>query len=145
MSGAAPAHSSTAVNLVTGEAPAAPSVPSPLQVALHGLCPRCGAKTLYAGITNFADRCPACALDISAFNVGDGPAAFLTLIIGAIVMIGAVTLTLTIGPPIWVHLLIWTPLTAIGIVGALRLSKGALVSLEYRNKAQEGRIAPRRP
>lgn len=114
--------------------------PTPVQVALHGLCPRCGAKTLYAGLTNFADRCPACALDIAAFNVGDGPAAFLTLIIGAIVMIGAVTLTLTLAPPIWVHLLIWTPLTAIGVVGALRISKGALISLEYRNRASEGRI-----
>lgn len=114
--------------------------PTPVQVALHGLCPRCGAKTLYAGITNFADRCPVCALDISAFNVGDGPAAFLTLIIGTIVMIGAVTLTLTIAPPIWVHLLIWTPLTAIGIIGALRVSKGALISLEYRNAAREGQI-----
>ncbi|OYY92050.1 MAG: hypothetical protein B7Y45_00735 [Sphingomonas sp. 28-66-16] len=121
--------------------PATPP-PEPLQVALHGLCPRCGARTLFAGMTRFADRCPACGLDIGAFNVGDGPAAFLTLIIGAIVMIGAVTLTLTVGPPIWVHLLIWTPLTAIGIIGALRLSKGALVSLEYRNKAREGRIAP---
>ncbi|WP_374146708.1 DUF983 domain-containing protein [Sphingomonas sp. 28-63-12] len=125
---------------MTGDVQTPAPVPEPLQVALHGLCPRCGAKTLFAGLTNFTDRCPACDLDISAFNVGDGPAAFLTLIIGAIVMIGAVTLTLTLAPPIWVHLLIWTPLTAIGVIGALRLSKAALISLEYRNKATEGRI-----
>lgn len=91
-------------------------------------------------MTSFVDRCPACGLDIGAFNVGDGPAAFLTLIIGAIVMIGAVTLTLTLAPPIWVHLLLWTPLTAVGIIGALRVSKGALISLEYRNAAREGRL-----
>ncbi len=119
--------------------------PTPIQVALHGLCPRCGAKTLFAGITNFADRCPACGLDIDAFNVGDGPAAFLTLIIGTIVMIGAVTLTLTIAPPIWVHLVLWTPLTAIGIIGALRVSKGALVSLEFRNAAREGQLKKPKP
>ena len=111
-----------------------------MQVALHGLCPRCGEKTLFKGLTAFADRCAACGLDISAFNVGDGPAAFLTLIIGAAVMIGAVTLTLTIAPPIWVHLLIWTPLTAIGIVGALRLSKAALLALEFRHDAREGQL-----
>jgi len=114
--------------------------PEVLAVALHGLCPRCGARTLYAGVTKFADRCSTCDLDFDKFNVGDGPAAFLTLIIGALVMIGAVTLTLTLAPPIWVHLLIWTPLTAIGIVFALRLSKAALVSLEYRNAAREGRL-----
>ena len=117
-----------------------PSSPAPLQAALHGLCPRCGARTLYVGWIKFADRCTNCGLDLTAFNVGDGPAAFLTLIIGAIVMIGAVTLTLTLAPPIWVHLLIWTPLTAIGVVGALRISKGGLISLEYRNRASEGRI-----
>jgi len=114
--------------------------PTVVPVALHGLCPRCGARTLYTGMIRVADRCPACGLDLTAFNVGDGPAAFLTLIIGAIVMIGAVTLTLTLAPPIWVHLLIWTPLTAIGVIGALRLSKAALLSLEYRNAAREGRI-----
>ncbi len=130
---------------MTGEAPAATPVPHPLQVALHGLCPRCGAKTLFAGITNFTDRCPACGLDIDGFNVGDGPAAFLTLIIGTIIMIGAVTLTLTLAPPIWVHLLIWTPITAIGIIGALRLAKGALISLEYRNAAREGQLKKPNP
>lgn len=122
-----------------------PAAPLPLQVALHGLCPRCGAKTLFAGPTRFAERCAACRLDIAAFNVGDGPAAFLTLIIGTVVMIGAVAMTLTLNPPIWVHLLLWTPLTAIGIVAGLRVSKGALVSLEYRNRAREGRIAPPHP
>lgn len=119
--------------------------PTVVQVALNGLCPRCGARTLYTGVIRFVDRCPACGLDIDAFNVGDGPAAFLTLIIGTIVMIGAVTLTLTIAPPIWVHLILWTPLTAIGIIGALRLSKGALVSLEYRNAAHEGQLKKPRP
>ncbi len=125
----------------------AQNAPSPtvVQVALHGLCPRCGAKTLFARITKFTDRCPSCGLDIDGFNVGDGPAAFLTLIIGTIVMIGAVTLTLTVAPPIWVHLILWTPLTAIGIIGALRLSKGALVSLEYRNAAREGQLKKLKP
>ena len=91
-------------------------------------------------MTRFTDRCSVCDLDIDAFNVGDGPAAFLTLIIGAIVMTGAVALTLTLAPPIWVHLLLWTPLTTIGVIAALRVSKGALISLEYRNQAREGRI-----
>lgn len=116
------------------------ATPTPVQVALKGLCPRCGAPNLYAGWTKFADRCSNCGLDLTDFNVGDGPAAFLTLIIGAVVVIGAVTLTLTLAPPLWVHMLIWTPITAIGVIGSLRVSKAALLSLEYRNKAREGQI-----
>ena len=114
--------------------------PTPAQVALKGLCPRCGAGTLFAGPTNFRDKCRACGLDFTAFNVGDGPAAFLTLILGAIVVALAVTLELTLHPPLWLQMMIWIPVTAAGVIGALRLAKGALLALEYRNAAREGRI-----
>jgi len=115
-------------------------LPRPFDCGLKGLCPRCGAKTLFAGWTRFAERCHACGLDYAAFNVGDGPAAFLTLILGALVVIGAVTLELTLGPPLWVQLLLWAPVTLAGVVLSLRLAKGWLIALEYRNAAREGRL-----
>jgi uncharacterized protein (DUF983 family) len=113
--------------------------PRPLACGLHGLCPLCGANTLFAGRIKFADRCRACGLDFSAYNVGDGPAAFLTLILGTIVVIGAVTLELGLSPPFWVHLLIWPPVTFAGVIVSLRIAKGWLLALEYRNVAVEGR------
>ena len=116
------------------------SEPAPLQSALQGLCPRCGAKGLFAGVVGFALRCRACALDFAAFNVGDGPAAFLIMIIGALVTGLAIALELSVHPPFWVHILLWLPLTAVAVVGALRVAKGLLLALEYRNAAREGRI-----
>ena len=116
--------------------------PRPLACGLHGLCPRCGAKTLFAGRIKFADRCRACGLDFGRYNVGDGPAAFLTLILGTIVVIGAVTLELSVSPPFWVHLLIWPPVTIAAVIVSLRVAKGWLLSLEYRNAAVEGRLRP---
>ena len=142
MSGAAPARPSTAAEVsggASGDPAAAP--PSPQQVAIGGLCPRCGSKTLFAGLTRFADRCRVCGLDLSSFNVGDGPAAFLTLILGAIIVALAIALELTAHPPLWLHMLIWIPVTAASVVVSLRIAKGALVALEYRNAAREGRIA----
>jgi uncharacterized protein (DUF983 family) len=120
------------------------AAPRPLDVAINGLCPQCAATTLFAGLARFADRCPACGLDFSRFNVGDGPAAFLTLILGAIVVALAITLELTVHPPLWLHMLIWIPFTAAGVVGSLRVAKGALMALEYRNAAREGRIQQER-
>jgi uncharacterized protein (DUF983 family) len=117
------------------------TAPSPLDSGLRGLCPRCGARTLFSGAIKFADRCTSCGLDIAAFNVGDGPAAFLTLVIGAIVAALAITLELSASPPWWVHALIWPPVTLGLILGSLRLAKGALLALEYRNAAREGRIS----
>lgn len=114
--------------------------PSIVDAALKGLCPRCGAKTLFGGLVSFAPRCTACGLDFSTSNVGDGPAAFLTLIMGAIVVALAITVELKFHPPLWLHMLIWAPFTAIGVMALLRLAKGALMASEYRNAAREGRI-----
>ena len=119
--------------------------PAPVQSGLNGLCPRCGAPTLFAGLARFAPSCRACGLDFSAFNVGDGPAAFLTLGIGSLVTALALALELTVHPPFWVHFLIWPALTIAMVMGSLRLAKGWLLALEYRNKAAEGRLEQRRP
>jgi uncharacterized protein (DUF983 family) len=135
-------HPSTC-NQIRGALAEPDSLPAPTlaQVALQGLCPRCGAKTLFAGMTRFADRCAACGLDLTMFNVGDGPAAFLTLIVGGMLVGVAVTLQLTIEPPLWLLALILIPLAVLGVIGSLRVAKGALLALEYRNSAREGRIA----
>ena len=62
--------------------------PSPVAAALAGTCPRCNARTLFDGWIAFAAKCRGCGLDFVGFNVGDGPAAFLILIVGAILTVG---------------------------------------------------------
>ena len=107
---------------------------------LQGLCPRCGARTLFGRHwIKFDPACTACGLDFTAFNVGDGPAAFLTLILGTIITAAAVVLQVAASPPFWVHL-IWVPVTLAGVIGSLRIAKAALLWAEYRNRASEGRL-----
>ena len=114
--------------------------PTIVAAGLKGLCPRCGAKTLFDGVIKFAPRCRACGLDFDRFNVGDGPAAFLTLIIGTIVCIAAIALELSASPPWWLHVIIWPPVTIALVIGSLRIAKGLLIASEYRNHAEEGHI-----
>ena len=121
------------------EAPASAGA-TPMGVALRGLCPRCGARALFAGVASFAPKCRACGLDFAGFNVGDGPAAFLIFIVGGLITGLAIWVELAFEPPFWVHILLWFPLTALLVVGLLRLAKGLLLALEYRNRAREGRI-----
>ena len=111
--------------------------PGTAEAALFGCCPRCGARTLFAGVAKFADRCRACGLDFTQFNVGDGPAAFLTLVIGALVTGLALWLQLKVEPPFWVHVILWVPLTVALVVGGLRATKAWLLQAEYRRKAGE--------
>jgi uncharacterized protein (DUF983 family) len=114
--------------------------PTPVSAALQGLCPRCGSRTLFAGLATFAPKCRACGLDFASFNVGDGPAAFLIFIVGGIVVGLAIVTQVKLSPPWWVHVLLWVPLTGILTVGLLRLGKGLLLALEYQRGAREGRI-----
>jgi uncharacterized protein (DUF983 family) len=109
------------------------------RAALFGLCPNCGARTLFAGVARFAPACRACGLDFSAYNVGDGPAAFLVLIIGALVVGGAVTLQLAAHPPFWVQIILWLPFTVIMVLLGLRVAKAGLIAAEHQRAAREGR------
>lgn len=103
--------------------------------ALYARCPRCGGPGLFDGPISFAQACRACGYDFQRANVGDGPAALLILIVGGLLVAGAVTLQLALRPPWWVHLLLWTPLIIAATIGSLRLSKAMLLHAEYRHDA----------
>jgi uncharacterized protein (DUF983 family) len=119
------------------EAPRAGAAPSLAAASLKGLCPRCGGRTLFAGIARFAPKCRACGLDIASFNVGDGPAVFLILIVGTIVTVAALLVDAVYNPQWWVHLM-WIPLgIALTLLG-LRAGKAALLYQEFRHRAGEG-------
>ena len=117
------------------------AIPSPLAAALKGSCPRCGQGRLFKGWVTFAPQCSACGLGFDSFNVGDGPAAFLILIVGAILTVLAVTVDLSTSPPWWVHA-VWIPVGLILTLGGLRVAKAGLLAQEYIHRAREGRIAP---
>ncbi|MGB7373162.1 DUF983 domain-containing protein [Pontixanthobacter sp.] len=108
-----------------------------LGAALFGSCPKCGAQTLFAGVAQFAPKCGVCSLEYSQFNVGDGPAGFLTLIIGAIIVGLALWLEVSWAPAFWVHAVLWIPLTFLMVIGGLRIAKAALLFAEYSRNARE--------
>lgn len=101
------------------------------------MCPRCGTKGLFAGIAHFAPRCEKCGLDFGAFNVGDGPAAFLTFGVGALAAVVAAWLALDVDPPVWVYVAVLVPLVVLPTLYGLRVSKAALLTAEYQRRASE--------
>ena len=109
------------------------------RAAFFALCPECGAPGLFEGAARFRDRCSSCGMDRGRYNVGDGPAAFLTLIIGALLIALALALDFAVGPPLWVHVLLWVPFTAAAVIYGLRVGKAALLASEHQRQAAEGR------
>src|SRR6267143_2157407 len=82
---------------------------SPLRAALGCRCPRCGKGSLFGGLLNVRRACEVCGLDLSAEDAGDGPAVFVILFLGLIVVGLAALVEINFSPPIWVHLLLWPP------------------------------------
>ena len=118
--------------------PSAPaSASGAAEAALRGSCPRCGNPTLFSGLVSFAPHCRACGLDLAAFNVGDGAAAFLIFGVGGLVTALAIWLELAANPPWWLHLLLWLPLVTALTLGGLRVAKAWLLQAEYRRGARE--------
>jgi len=142
MFGAAGARRSPRTKLPTGDK-IQKGQPPVWRAALFGLCPECSAATLFDGPVRFRPKCERCGLDYGRYNVGDGPAAFLTLIIGALLIVAALTLDAVVRPPLWVHIILWVPLTAAAVVYGLCVGKGALLASEHQRQAAEGRQVDR--
>ncbi|ACK50218.1 protein of unknown function DUF983 [Methylocella silvestris BL2] len=114
--------------------------PSVLSVGLKGRCPRCGKGKLFKGILELAPRCGVCGLDYGFADSADGPAVFVSLLGGFLVLGAALWTELVYEPPMWVHLVLFLPLTLIVCLGLARPLKGLLVAQQYRTKAEEGRF-----
>jgi len=93
-------------------------------------------------MVKFADRCRVCGLDFSRYNVGDGAAAFLILIITALVIGLAIIVQVLFAPPFLVQAAIWVPVTIALTFWGTRVAKAALLVSEHRRDAREGRLAP---
>ena len=96
-------------------------------------CPRCGEGRIFAGLLTVRPSCPACGLDLSAEDAGDGPAVFLIFFLGAVAVGIAALMEIEFEPPIWVHLLVLTPLIVAGAIGLLRPMKAFMIALQYRH------------
>lgn len=112
----------------------------PIAAGLRGRCPRCGKGRLFSGILAVGGKCNVCGLDYAFADAADGPAVFAILIVGFVVVGLALWVEVSYNPPLWLHFMIWIPLTLLLCLPALRLLKGVLIALQYANRAAEGRL-----
>lgn len=111
-----------------------------IMAGVKGCCPRCGEGRLFAGFIDLAPRCEVCGLDYSFADSGDGPAVFIMLIAGAIVVGTALIIDANYEPPLWLLGAIFLPLTVFVSLGLLRPLKGWLIASQYRHKAEQGQL-----
>jgi uncharacterized protein (DUF983 family) len=115
----------------------------PIGRGLRGRCPRCGEGHLFRGFLSLRPVCERCGLDYGFADAGDGPAVFVILIGGGIVVFAALITEVLYQPPYWLHAMLWFPLILIVTLAPLRMFKGLLIALQYHHEAAEGRFDQR--
>lgn len=109
-----------------------------LSTGLTGKCPRCAQGKLFKSFMKPVDRCNACGLDMSFAEEGDGPAVFAIFILGFVMVGLALYVEFTYRPAIWVHILLWVPITTILATWSLKVIKGIMIAAQFKTDAKEG-------
>ncbi len=96
-------------------------------LAMH--CPACGQTRLFQGYLTVTPVCAHCGAPLGLARADDAPPYFTIFIVGHIIVGGMLILERTVTPPLWVHAVIWLPLTLALALLLLRPIKGATVGL----------------
>jgi uncharacterized protein (DUF983 family) len=111
--------------------------PSALAAGLRSRCPACGRGPLFEGFLSVRRRCPACGADLSGQDSGDGAVAFIVLLVGAVVVTLELLTEVAYAPPVWLHLVLWLPLTVILVLALMRPFKSVLIALQYKHRRHD--------
>ena len=110
---------------------------------LRGRCPHCGEGRMFRAFLKVADACPACGEELHHHRADDFPAYLVIVIVGHIVVALALAVEATYAPPLWLHALIWLPLTFAMALALIQPVKGAVVGFQWEH-GMEGFGASRR-
>lgn len=113
--------------------------PSLERITFRGRCPACGEGKIFKTILMMHERCTVCGLNLGAREIGDGPAFFGIVIIGALAAIGAAVMESVYMPPYWVHAVVWGAFIIVGSLVVLRLAKAFLLGVQYHSRPEDFR------
>lgn len=115
-------------------------LPSAFATGLACRCPRCAEGALFRGFLKPVSRCESCGLDLSWAEATEGPAVFIILIVGFVIVGAAAAVEAIFHPAPFMHLLLWLPGTVILALALMRPLKATMVALQFHNRAEEARL-----
>ena len=110
--------------------------PGLVSAALSGLCPRCGAPTLFSAPAGLADECGHCGLDILGLERGGRFVGVVTMVLALVLILAALGVDEWLRPPLWASLVFWGPVTVGSVIGGIRLYKTMWVYHQYEESQQ---------
>lgn len=112
--------------------PARPLWPA-IKRGLHCRCPHCGEGKLFRAFVKPVDKCEACGEEMWHHRADDLPAYLVIVVVGHIVVSAFMAVEMTTYWPMWLHLVVWAPLTLILSLLLLQPIKGGVIGLQWAN------------
>ncbi len=123
------------LSINTTEAHDAPrNVKQALRRGFGSHCPACGKGHVFRAYMKVAERCNACGEDLSHQQSDDAPPYFTIVIVGHIIVPLVLLVEKLWHPDLWVHFLLWTPLTLGLTLLLMPRVKGAVVGFQWANR-----------
>jgi uncharacterized protein (DUF983 family) len=94
-------------------------------------CPACGAAPLFGRYLKVREACPGCGEALHHHRADDAPAYFTILIVGHVIVGTVLPIERAFSPPLWLHALLWGPLTLGLTLALLPRIKGCIVGLQW--------------
>jgi len=98
---------------------------------LSSRCPACGEGKLFDGYLAVQHACPSCGEELHHHRADDAPPYFTILIVGHLIVSLVLGVEVAFKPPLWIHFMLWIPLTIISALAVLRPIKGGVVGLQW--------------
>lgn len=105
--------------------------------AIRLRCPACGKGALYRSFLEVNATCTVCDFPLKSHDAADGPAYVVMSLMSVFIVTAALLVEFAYDPPVWLHLLLWIPLTFGGSLLLLRYVKALFIAIQYRHNAEE--------
>lgn len=109
------------------------SISAVIKRGLRLRCPACGKGKIYSGFLDVSESCSHCNLALKEHDAGDGPAYVVMSLMSVKIMVLALILEFTAEPPVWLHIIIWLPVTILGSLILLRFTKSLFIAMQYHH------------
>jgi uncharacterized protein (DUF983 family) len=122
---------SAAMPVSYDDAPIARDTALAIKRGALGQCPSCGEGRIFGGYLKVNPSCQSCSEELYHQRADDAPPYIVISIVGHIVIGLLLWVEMAYRPELWVHAVLWVPLTLILCLGLLPPVKGALVGMQW--------------
>ena len=99
---------------------------------LRNRCPNCGEGRVFAGFLRIVEACEVCRAPLGTLRADDAPPYIVIFLVGHLFVPPVFWVERAYEPPMWLHMVVWLPLFALGCTLLLRPVKGAVVGWMWK-------------